>query len=148
MKLFDAAVAARVTRTPISKIQNFFARGYIVEQPCDGLTNGSGKRRGYSRRRLSQIAGTTQLQWLGIGPSRAAQAAFQFSDKASPGREVGELYPLGRTILLGSTSGENKVINVAPDESLDQILEHNTACFFLDCGKLTRDIQSRMDGKL
>lgn len=145
MKTFPAAVVSRVTQIPITRLQQYFDRNHITMQPCDIPSKGSGEKRGYSRRRINQIAITTQLGWLGIGPSRAAQAGFQFSDKGNPGREVGELFPLGRTLLVGARSRENKVINVPPYETLEDVLKHDAVAFVVDCGKIMKEIQERMD---
>lgn len=98
-------------------------------------------------RRIRQIAITTELTWLGISPSRASQAALLFSDRDDPGREVGELFPLGRTMLVGFHRGENKVVNVMPDETLDHILENNNAAFIVDVGRILTKIKSKMDNK-
>lgn len=147
MKTYPAAVASRATETPLLRLQQYFERNHITTQPCDVASKGCGEKRGYSLRRIHQIAITTQLGWLGIGPSRAAEAAFAFSDKATPGREVGELYPLGRTMLVGHRSGQNKIVNIAPDESLDKILEPDNAAFVIDCGRVVANVKSKMDNK-
>lgn len=145
MNHYQTAAVSKATDTPILKLQRYFERSHIRLQPCDLPSRGSGEKRGYSLRRIHQIAITTQLGWLGIGPSRAAEAAFAFSDKATPGREVGELYPLGRTMLVGHRSGQNKIVNIAPDESLDKILEQDNAAFLIDCGRVVANVKSKME---
>ena len=147
MTHYQTAAVSKATDTPILKLQRYFERSHIRLQPCDLPSRGSGENRGYSMRRIRQVGITTELTWLGIGPSRAAEAAFLFSDQGNPGREVGELFPLGRTMLVGFHRGENKVVNVLPDESLDTILEQNNAAFIVDVGRILTKINSKMEPK-
>jgi hypothetical protein len=103
-----------LTDTPEPTLQRMFQRHHIMLQPCDVPLKGCGDR-GLSIRRILQIAITTELSLLGIGPSRGGKAAFEFTDKGNAGRAVGELYPIGRTVLVGLPRGESKVVNIPPD---------------------------------
>lgn len=144
MQTYPTGVAAKATGTPRTTLQRYLQRSHITLQPCDVPSRGCGENRGYSQRRIIQIALTTELTRLGIGPSRAAKAAFEFSDKGSTDRPVGELYPLGQTLLVGLPDGKSKVINVPPDKSISDVLSKDCAAFICDCGYVVAKVLSNL----
>lgn len=108
MKTYPTGVAGKATGTPLATLQRYLQRSHITLQPCDVPSRGCGENRGYSLRRILQIALTTELTRLGIGPSRAAKAAFEFSDKGGTGRPVGNSILWARRCLLGCRTGRAK----------------------------------------
>jgi hypothetical protein len=114
-------------------------------QSCDKASRGCGENRGYSIRRINQMALTVELTALGIGPSRAAKAAYEFSDRGSPGRAIGETYPLGTTLLVGLPRSENRVINIPPDKTILDVLASGSAAFIIDCGKVVAKVKETLD---
>jgi hypothetical protein len=144
MKTYPTGVAGEATDTPLATLQRYLQRNHIILQPCDVPSRGCGENRGYSLRRVLQIALTTELSRLGIGPSRAAKAAFEFSDRGNPGRPIGELYPLGRTLLVGLPRGESKVINIPPDQSISDVLSNDSAAFIIDCNNVVAKVTSKL----
>jgi hypothetical protein len=116
-------------------------------QPCDKRANGSGERNLYSTRRVMQIALTVEASRLGIAPSRGAKAAFEFSDRGNPARAVGELYPIGTTLLVGLPTGENKVVNIPPDLSIGGVLSNDSAAFIINCNNVVSKVMSKLDAK-
>jgi hypothetical protein len=147
MKTYPTGVVADATDTTPTTLQRLIQRHHIEFQPCDVQSRGCGENRGYSLRRVLQIALTTELNALGIGPSRAAKAAFEFSDKGGSGRSVGEAYPLGRTLLVGLPRGENKVVNVPPDLTISDVLSSDTAAFILDVGHVVKKVREKLANK-
>jgi hypothetical protein len=147
MKTYPTGVVVEVTETPSATLQRLIQRHHIEFQPCDVPSRGCGENRGYSLRRVLQIAITTELSHIGIGPDRAAKAAFEFSDRGNTGRAVGELYPLGRTLVVGLPRGENRVINVPPDKSISDVLSNDSAAFIIDCGIVVAKVLSKLDKK-
>lgn len=145
MKTYSSGVAEKVTDTPQHTLQRLFQRNHVTIQPCDVPSKGCGENRGLSMRRILQIAITTELSRLGIGPSRAAKAAFQFTDRSNPGRAVGEAYPLGRTVLLGLADGQSKVINIPPDLTIADVLSTDGAAFIIDCGSVVAKVTKKID---
>jgi hypothetical protein len=145
MKTYPTAVAGKATGTPLQTLQRYLQRHHITLQPGDSPSRGCGENRGYSTRRIMQIAITTELSHLGIGPSRAAKAAFEFSDRGNSGRAIGELFPLGRTLLVGLPRGENKVICIPPDQSISDVLSNDSAAFIIDCGNVVANVTSKLD---
>ncbi|UGX97103.1 hypothetical protein G6321_00019000 [Bradyrhizobium barranii subsp. barranii] len=144
MQTYPTGVAAKATGTPLTTLQRYLQRSHITLQPCDVPSRGCGENRGYSQRRIIQIALTTELARLGIGPSRAAKAAFEFSDKGNTGRPVGELYPLGQTLLVGLPDGKSVVINIPPDKSISDVLSNDSAAFICDCGYVVAKVLSNL----
>jgi hypothetical protein len=147
MKTYASGVAVEVTDTPQQTLQRLFQRNHVTLQPCDVPSKGCGENRGLSLRRIMQIAITTELSRLGIGPSRAAKAAFQFTDHGNPGRGVGELFPLGRTVLMGLANGQSKVINIPPDLTIADVLSTDGAAFIIDCGNVVSKVTEKLSKK-
>jgi hypothetical protein len=147
MKTYPTGVAGKATGTPLATLQRYLQRNHITLQPCDVPSRGCGDNRGYSLRRIYQIALTTELTRLGIGPSRAAKAAFEFTDRGNPGRDVGGLYPLGQTLVVGLPRGESKVINVPPDQSLSEVLPNYTAAFIINCNNVVAKVTENLSKK-
>jgi hypothetical protein len=145
MKTYPTGVAVKVTDTPEPTLQRMFQRHHVTLQPCDVPSKGCGENRGLSIRRILQIAITTELSRLGIGPSRAAKAAFEFTDKGNAGRAVGELYPIGRTLLVGLPRAESKVVNIPPDLSISDVLSADSAAFLIDCGNVVEKVMSKLE---
>src|ERR1700712_1554945 len=110
MKTYPTGIAGKATDTPLPTLQRYLQRNHIMLQPCDVPSRGCGENRGFSLRRILQVALTTELSHIDIGPSRGAKAAFEFTDRGNPGRAVGELFPLGTTYLVGLPGGQNKVV--------------------------------------
>jgi hypothetical protein len=147
MKTYPTGVVGKATDTPLATLQRYLQRNHITLQPCDVPSRGCGENRGYSQRRVLQIALTTELARLGIGPSRAAKAAFEFTDRGNTGRTVGELFPLGRTLLVGLPRGESKVINIPPDMSISDVLSNDGAAFIIDCGNVVAKVTEKLSKK-
>jgi hypothetical protein len=147
MKTYTSGVAVEVTGTSQATLQRMFQRNHVTLQPCDVPSKGCGENRGLSIRRILQIAITTELSRLGIGPSRAAKAAFVFTDHSNPGRGIGELFPLGRTVLMGLADGQSKVINIPPDLTIADVLSNDGAAFVIDCGNVVAKVTRKLSGQ-
>jgi hypothetical protein len=147
MQTYTSGVAVEVTGTSQATLQRMFQRNHVTLQPCDIPSKGCGENRGLSIRRILQIAFTTELSRLGIGPSRAAKAAYEFTDRGNPGRGVGELYPLGRTVLMGLADGQSKVINIPPDLTIADVLSTDGAAFIIDCGNVVARVTKKLSNK-
>jgi hypothetical protein len=145
MNTYPAATVADATGASLSTLQRYTQPGgHIAFQPCDGQSRGSGDKRQYSTRRIIQTAITIECSRLGIAPSRGAKAAFEFSDRGGAGRAVGELFPLGATLLVGLPTGENKVINIPPDLSISDVLSTDTAAFIINCNNVVAKVTSKL----
>jgi hypothetical protein len=118
--------------------------GIIPFQACDKASHGSGEKNGYSSRRVMQIAIMVECSRLGVVPSRSAKAAFEFSDRGSAGRDVGELFPLGTTFLVGLATGENKLLNVPPDLSINDVLSKDASAFIVNCNSVVAKVTEKL----
>ena len=145
MNVYSASSAGKAAGMPLDTLQRYLDRKQISLQPCDQASGGSGQPRGFSSRRVTQLAIVRELTSLGIGPSRAAKAAFAFSDRGNPGREIGQLYPDSTTILVGLPRGENRVVSIPPDRSISDVLSHDTTAFILILDPLVARINSHLD---
>jgi hypothetical protein len=146
MDTYLAGAVAEATGASLATLTRY-GKENTPFQVCDKRAKGSGERNLYSTRRVNQIALTVECSRLGIAPSRGAKAAFEFSDRGGRGREIGELYPLGRTLLVGLPAGENKVFNVPPDMSVSDVLSNDTAAFIIDVGPVVKKVISKLSTK-
>ena len=143
MSTHTAADVRHATGGSLSTLQRY-AKDITPFQPCDGQSRGSGEKRQYSTRRVIQTAITLECTRLGIAPSRGAKAAFDFSDRSSPGRAIGELYSLGTTLLVGLPTGESKVINIPPDLTIADVLSTDSAVFIINCNNVVEKVMSKL----
>jgi hypothetical protein len=146
MNTYKAAAVIEATGVSPITLQRYMVKN-ISFQPCDDVSRGSGDKRGYSTRRAIQVAMTFEASRLGIVPSRGAKAAFEFTDKGNPGRTVGELYPLGTTLLVGMLDGKNKVVNVPPDLSIGDVLSTDGAVFIINCNNVVANVTEKLSSK-
>jgi len=130
---------------PAPTIQRYLQRNHITLQPCDIPSRGCGQNRGFSLRRIMQFAITAELTRVGIIPSRAAQAAFEFSDRGGRGRGIGELFPLGQTLLVGLPGGEHRVVNLPPDLSIPDVMAHQSVAFIINCSTIVANITKKLE---
>jgi hypothetical protein len=144
MKTYTAEAVADATGASPSTLQRYVQK-ITPFQPCDGQSRGSGDKRLYSTRRVIQTAITLECARLGISPSRGGKAAFNFSDRGSAGRAIGELYPLGTTLLVGFPTGESKVINVPPDLTLPDVLSTDGAVFIINCNNVVAKVTEKLN---
>lgn len=147
MDTFPSGVVVGLTGVPAPTLQRLLQRNHITLQPCDVPSRGCGENRGFSRRRINQLALTSELMRVGIAPARAAKAAYKFSDEGNLGRPVGELFPLGKTFLVGLPGGENKVVNVPPDLSIADALVNDTAAFIINVTRVIERITEKLEKK-
>jgi hypothetical protein len=143
MNTYTAAIVADATGASLATLIRY-GKENTKFQPCDKRANGSGERNLYSTRRVMQIALTVECSRLGIAPSRGGKAAFEFSDRGNPGRDVGELYPLGATLIVGLATGENNIVNVPPDLSVNDVLSNDTAAFIINCNNVVSKVMSKL----
>jgi len=144
MKLYSAGIASEAAGMRPATMQRYLQRNHITLQPCDKPARGCGENRGYSGRRVIQMALTTEATALGLSPSLAAKAAFEFSDRGSPGRNIGEPFPLGTTLLVGLPHGENRVVQVPPDKTIFEVLASHSAAFIIDAGKVVAKVTEKL----
>ena len=141
---YRTADVVRATGTPPNRLQRYLERNYITMQPCDVASEGLGHKRGFSFRRVVQVAITSELIKIGISPSRAAKAAFAFSDTGGSGRSPCRLYALGKTFLVG-VGTKHLILNQQPDQSLNELIPQGQAAFVIDLGQIVAGIQTKLE---
>jgi hypothetical protein len=120
VQTYPLHVAAKAARFKPRELRRQVNNGFIALQGCDRASTGSGDHAGYSRRRILQAATTKWLTALGVSFSTASAAALEFTDLGNMGREPGQLYEHGKTVLLITPDGAT-VKNIFPDTSFSDV---------------------------
>ena len=120
VKTYPLPVAAEAAQIEPRKQRQLIDTGKIPLRSNDVVPGGSGNYCGLSRNKILQTA-VTEAAWRGgVAISTAAAAAFAFSDLGSTGRKAGELYPVGKTILV--INREDAVVrNILSDSTFSEI---------------------------
>jgi hypothetical protein len=115
-RTYPARVAAEAAQTPQLTIRRWIDSAATPLRSNDSRTSGSGNYCGLSRNRILQLAITQALLKSGLSLSRAAKYALEFSDSAANGREAGQLFPVGKSVLVignGSAAVNNVDFSVS-----------------------------------
>ena len=138
---FPLSVAARAAQISSRKQRRLIDTGVTPLLGNDVKPGGSGYRVGLSRARILQTATAEALWKTGVALSTAAKAALAFSDCGNTGREAGQLYPVGKTVLLVNRD-EATVKNIFSDTSFSE-LSNGAACVtVVDMNKIVTQINS------
>jgi hypothetical protein len=137
-KVSDASKAADVKA---ARMQKAIERGAIPLTSKDRPSRGSGEPHGLSRSRVIQFAITQRLVEIGVKPSIAAKAAFEFSDGRETDQDIhGTSRP--RVILIGLPRRATQLVSIEPDGSIDEFLSNHPAAFVIDCSKIARQVDA------
>lgn len=131
---YPLRVAAQAARIPSAKPRRYIDMKVTPLRANDVWPAGSGSRIGLSRNRVLQIAITEMLLKSGVSLSRAAKAALVFSDHSNTGREAGQLYKQGKTILVVSNESAT-VRNVDFSANIFDLLNDGVV-IVADCNKI------------
>jgi hypothetical protein len=115
--------------------------------PIFGSPNCRAGRHGHRARRLRRhrmfgprtayrIGIVHKLTRAGLAPAAAGKLAGAFLDTPQSGRLAGGLFPIGRTLLIGSPDGGGKILNILPDESADDALGGAEVALVVDLGRI------------
>lgn len=130
----SAVIAA--TGTPVGRIQRLLARGHVKFTWRDLPAKGSGDQHRFSRDTAIVIALVNELCQLGIAPSRAASAAREFAGRLSLDQNVREGIPHTKLFMIGTPSGETKIVALEPDQNLEETLITHPTAFVINLTKL------------
>jgi hypothetical protein len=139
---YSIGVAAEAARTIPRKIRNLIDTNVTPLRANDLKAQGSGSRIGLSRNRILQIAEIVVLLKSGVSLSNAAKAALQFSDRASTGREAGELYEHGKSVLVIGPEGAT-VKNILYDATLADV-SHGVCTITVDLNRIVESVDSTL----
>jgi hypothetical protein len=135
-KVSDASKAAGV-RT--ARMQKAIERGNIRLTSRDRPSRTAGEPHRLSRARVVQFAITQRLIEVGVKPSIAATAAFEFSDgRATDQDACGTSRP--RVVLIGLPYGAIKLLSLPPDGSVEELLFNEHAAFVVNCSAIARQV--------
>ncbi len=145
MRVYPLRVAAAAAQITTGDFRHSIDNGTFKLQGCDLTTSGSGEPFGYSIRRILQAAITEQIKPLGLPTPAAARAACEFTDIGNIGRQPGELYQHGRTLLVISPDGTT-IKNIPHGALLTDI--SNSACFIcVDLNRIVEQVNSVLDNE-
>jgi hypothetical protein len=113
-------------------------------QGPDRKSTGHGDHCGLSRQRAYQAAIVQHLNKLGMSVSRAAAAAFEFSDRGNLGRQPGQLFEHGKTVLSISADGAT-VKNVFFDVSHSDVTDRAVAAITIDLHKVVETVDKILE---
>lgn len=108
--LFRFSDVIESTGLPPATVASWIDRGIVGLDSRDHDEGRSGKPRGFCRARIYHFALMNALTKIGVNALRASDAASHFTDQSQPGRERGELFERGKTLLVISIDA-TKVIN-------------------------------------
>jgi hypothetical protein len=103
-----------ITGINAARLNQLFGTGVIVPSRADKRPSSSGDLRLNSLATVHQVAIMAEFEKVNVPPRMGASTARLFTDKASPGRPAGKLFPLGRTVAVIRPTGP-ELINVLPD---------------------------------
>lgn len=140
---YQLRIAAEAARIPSAKPRRYIDMNITPLRANDVGAAGSGSRIGLSRNRVLQIAITEVLLKSGVSLSRAAKAALVFSDHSNSGREAGQLYKQGKTILVVCNESAT-VRNVDFSANIFDLLNDGVV-IVADCNKVVADVDAVLD---
>jgi hypothetical protein len=139
---YTAAEVAIATGIPPEKQLQWHDRPIIIPSRNDVRPNGTGDKRLISRETVIQIALTAALARLGIPAGQAASAARLFTDRSSPGRPAGKLYPQDRTVLVLRETGP-VVINAELDADFFALADGGISFVAIDVAAVCKTVDEK-----
>jgi hypothetical protein len=89
-------------------LRQWFGTGVLQLRGNDKKSTGTGHQVGLSRKRAHEAALVQHLNLYGVSVSRAAKAAFEFTLTGNGGRAAGQLFPMGKTVLVLTPTGSKQ----------------------------------------
>jgi len=142
-KTWPLQTVARAAEVTPACLRQWFGTGVLHLRGNDKKSTGSGHKVGLSRERAYEAAFVQHLNRFDVKVSRAARAAFEFTLSGNSGRAAGQLFPLGRTVLVLTPTGA-VVANVDFDSRASDLSNCGVA-IVVDCNKIIADIDAVLD---
>jgi hypothetical protein len=127
-------------------LRQWFGTGILHLRGSDKKSTGTGHKVGLSSLRAYEAKIVQQLRRYDVAPSRAANAAFEFTINGGAGRVAGQLFPLGKTVLVLSPTGA-EVANLDFDARLSD-LSSNGVAIVVDLNKVVADVDAVLNSYL
>jgi hypothetical protein len=141
VQTYSIGVAAEAAQMPVKKIRRYIDTNVTPICANDVKATGSGSRVGFSRNRILQIAVTEALLKSGVSLSTSAKGAFEFSDRGNAGRGAGQIWPIGKTILVIGGPNGPAVSNVDFNASIFDMSNQGVS-IILDLNKVVADVDA------
>ena len=135
----EAAHAARIN---VRALRQWAITGVLPLLKNDRKSKGAGDHSGYSLPRVVQAAITRHLDLLNVSVSFAAKAAFEFTDRGNTGRQPGELFAVGKTILLITPDG-GTVHNIFANTAHSDVCSSETV-LAVDVNKIVAQVNNSL----
>jgi len=142
VQTYPLHVAAKAARFKPREFRRLVDNGFAALQGCDHISNGTGDKVGYSRRRILQAATIKWLTVLDVSTSRASRAAFEFSDVGNIGRAPGELFDHGKTILVVVGPDGATVKNIFSDTSFSDVSNCSACVITVDLNRVVEQVDT------
>jgi hypothetical protein len=124
-------------------LSQWFATGMLKYRRDDKHHMGTGTRSGLSRPRVIEATIVRLLSRYGVPASRAGRASFEFTINGNHGRPAGELFPMGKTVLV-IRQHDAVVANVDPDARVSD-LSNNGIALIVDLNKVVSDVDAALN---
>jgi DNA-binding transcriptional MerR regulator len=139
-KRWRTKAVADATEIPTETLFRFLDRRIITSDAGDP---GSGRPRMFGMRSIYRIAIVHRLTRAGLPPAAAKKLADQFCDQGQGGRQPGALFPTGRTLLIASQDGAGKIVNLATEAFLDEVIGAKVT-IVVDLGRIVAGVNMRL----
>jgi hypothetical protein len=128
-------------------LRQWFETSVITLQGNDRKSTGPGDHCGLSRQRAYQAAIVQHLNKLGMTVSRAAAAAFRFTDEGQTGRAPSRLFEHGLSVLCISEKGAT-VRNCFYDVSHTEITNQCAAIITVDLNRIVQQVDAVLESNV
>jgi hypothetical protein len=123
-----------------------FETGVLKLRGSDRKSTGSGCHVGLSRQRIYQAAIVEQLSRIGVSVSLASASAFHFSDAGNIGRNPGQLYEHGKTLLVINDEGAT-VKNVLFSDSIADASNDCACAITVNINKVVEQVDAVLNNE-
>jgi hypothetical protein len=143
-RTYQTSEAARAANMPQRKLRQLIDRQIAPLRGNDVKPNGSGNYCRLSRNRVIQVAIIGRLTNVGVGVSKAAEAALQFSDVGDWVRPPSEVFPIGKTLLVLVPHSPPAVTNSSYEANVGGLLESGAAVV-VDLNRIVADVDAALN---
>jgi hypothetical protein len=105
----------------------------------DQRSTGTGTPVRLSKNRAYEAAILQQAKRLGLSPSRAALAAFEFTINGTTERPAGSLFEHAKTALVIGPNG-SAIVKVLSDATIADVTNRDICTIYIDLNRLVRQV--------
>jgi hypothetical protein len=141
-KMLKLSGVCRITKVPEATAAQRLDRGIWKMSRRDTPSKGSGQHKEFCRDTTIRFAIAQKLIELNVGAKPASEAASLFTEQ-QPGRNAGDVFEFGKTLMLVSQASGSRIVNVGYDDSLIDILGRPfEAAIVVDIGQIVKAVDS------